>query len=245
MTLQLEPKQPEIQTLSVPTRFIKVVRIVLLVLIVIGLGLIGTQTLWVPKLVNTILEGHAPIVISPTTAIQASTTSMRSYTNSQPPFSIQYPSNFTLDPNYLYGELGPGKSIMGIKFTIPESLTAGTNLASDTYLSIEWVPSDQNPRCVPSFFLPGSAQDQVVSTSDNLYVVASTTGAAAGSTYEETVYSYAGPDMPFCVVERYFIHAGNIANYPAGSVKAFDREALVAQFEEIYKTFKFQYSGQV
>lgn len=38
---------------------IRTVRIVLLVLIIIGLGLLATQKLWVPKLVNSILLQEA------------------------------------------------------------------------------------------------------------------------------------------------------------------------------------------
>ena len=43
---------------------IKAVRIFLLVLIVIGVGLIATEKLWVPKLVNVILQNQTPIISS-------------------------------------------------------------------------------------------------------------------------------------------------------------------------------------
>lgn len=43
----------------------KIIRIVLLVLIIIGLGLIATQTLWVPPLVNYILSNEKASVTPP------------------------------------------------------------------------------------------------------------------------------------------------------------------------------------
>jgi hypothetical protein len=60
---------------------IKIVRIFLLVLIVVGLGLIATEKLWVPNLVNMILQNQTPIVsttVSPT---------LTSSTQSNPPSS--------------------------------------------------------------------------------------------------------------------------------------------------------------
>ena len=54
---QQNPVPPPVPTLRTPpSTFIKSVRILLLVLIVIGLGLIATEKLWVPKLVNLILN---------------------------------------------------------------------------------------------------------------------------------------------------------------------------------------------
>ncbi len=60
------------------------------------------------------------------------------------------------------------------------------------------------------------------------------TGAGAGNRYEETVY--ATPSMSSCVAVRYFIHYVAIENFPDDTVKAFDQEALLNQFDQIRRT---------
>jgi hypothetical protein len=64
--------------------------------------------------------------------------------------------------------------------------------------------------------------------------VASTTGAAAGNRYEETVYAIPGTNP--CVAVRYFVHYGVIENYPPGTVRQFDKQALLDQFDRIRRT---------
>ncbi len=55
-----------IENKSISPLYLKVIRIVLLVLVVIGLGLLATQKLWVPKLVDRILQqgNHAGSLVS-------------------------------------------------------------------------------------------------------------------------------------------------------------------------------------
>src|SRR4051812_8044491 len=55
------------------------------------------------------------------------------YKNYELGFSIRLPLSYTTDDTYTYQELGPGKDIHGVKFTIPETKTTGTNLSTDTY----------------------------------------------------------------------------------------------------------------
>src|ERR1700722_17040362 len=56
--------QISVPSSKAPSTIIKVIRIFLLVLIVIGLGLIATEKLWVPRLVNVIVPPVVPIVIT-------------------------------------------------------------------------------------------------------------------------------------------------------------------------------------
>ena len=63
------------------------------------------------------------------------------------------------------------------------------------------------------------------------YSVASTTDAGAGNRYEEQVYALAGANP--CIAVRYFIHTTELGNYPAGTRVAYDRAALLAQFDAI------------
>jgi membrane-bound inhibitor of C-type lysozyme len=157
------------------------------------------------------------------------------YSNGTQEFSIRYPEGSTVDEGYQYQALGPGKNIGGIKFSIPASVASGTNLSPDSYLSVEEIP--QASSCSAALFLDQGAMAHAVSDGATTYSVASTTGAGAGNRYEETVYALPGTNP--CVAVRYFIHYGVIGNYPAGSVKEFDRAALLAQFDAMRRTLIF------
>ena len=149
-------------------------------------------------------------------------------------YSIRYLDGYKVNDAYVYQALGPGKDIHGVSFTIPTSTAQGTNLADDTYVSVESIPKVEN--CDASLFLDRSAgiATSSVSDGDMTYSFASSTGAGAGNRYEETVYALPGTNP--CVAVRYFIHYGVIENYPQGAVHAFDHAALIAEFDKIRKS---------
>ncbi|MCL5017271.1 MAG: hypothetical protein M1155_01230 [Patescibacteria group bacterium] len=68
----------------------------------------------------------------------------------------------------------------------------------------------------------------------NDYSVASTTDAAAGNRYQETIYAF--PYTNPCIAIHYFIHYGVFENYPAGKVKQFDMQAILDQFDQIRRS---------
>lgn len=155
------------------------------------------------------------------------------YQNGTEGLSMRYPTGFTLDKNYTYQALGPGKSIAGAKFTIPASLTSGTNLSDDSYISIESLPNTSN--CNANLFLEdGTPAATTVTDAGVTYSKATATGAAAGNRYEETVFAVPGTNP--CIAVRYFIHYGVIENYPAGTVQEFDKQALLDTFDKIRRT---------
>jgi hypothetical protein len=151
-------------------------------------------------------------------------------------FSIRYPDQYTADSTYQYTALGPGKSIRGVKFIIPQSLSKGTNLAQDSYVSVEVLPEGNHARkqCSASEFLEGNVPAREATDGDMAYSLASSTGAAAGNRYEETVYAIM--DANVCMAVRYFIHYGVIDNYPSGTVQEFDKAALLQQFDAIRRS---------
>ena len=118
----------------------KTIRIFLLVLIIIGIILLFTQKVWVPKLVNSILASEtSPAQITKTTPSNppaAGQNLSQVYSNSALNFSLDYPAGYAVDDAYQYQELGPGENINGVKFTIPASVSSGTNLGSDSYISV-------------------------------------------------------------------------------------------------------------
>lgn len=154
------------------------------------------------------------------------------YANSKDGFSIHLPADYTVDESYTYQELGPGGSISGVKFTIASSTSAGTNLGSDSYISVEEIPAA--PVCTAALFLQKGVTATLLNEGDRQYSIASSTGAAAGNRYEETVYAFPGTSP--CMAVRYFIHYGVIDNYPAGTVQEFNEPALLAQFDAIRST---------
>ena len=145
-------------------------------------------------------------------------------------FSIRYPVDYLIDTSYKYQNLGPGKEISGVKFTIPTSIANGTNLSSfDTGISVEIIPAIQD--CNASLFSYGNVVSQTITDNDMEYSFASVMDAAAGNRYEEDVWVIPGTNP--CIAVRYFMHWGNIDNYPPGVVSEFDKNALMEQFDKI------------
>lgn len=155
------------------------------------------------------------------------------YSSGSQGFSVRYPAGYTLDDTYTYTGLGPVNTIKGTKFTIDPALATGTNLSTDSYVSVEPMPGAINS-CSAEIYLSDPRSGGVVDEGGLRYSTASSTGAGAGNRYEETVY--ATPVQGGCMAVRYFIHYGVLENYPEGQVKAFDREALMSQFDAIRRT---------
>lgn len=155
----------------------------------------------------------------------------RTYTSTPYHFSINLPDKYAVDESYEY-QLAPQKVIKGVKFTVPASTAVGTNLGSDTYISVEQIP--EAVPCTGNLFLDGihAPQDRTENGVD--YSVASSTGAGAGNRYEETVYALAGSNP--CTAVRYFVHYGVIENYEPGTVSEFDQKALLGEFDLIRST---------
>lgn len=218
------------------TKFSQIVAIILFVVVFFAGFLIGRKSDDKVSGVST----QSQISQTSTTQTLADTNPTLTYTDSEAGFSLNYPNDFTIDQSYTYQELGPGKEIGGVKFTIPASLKSGTNLGSDSYISVEEIPQTQN--CNAGLFLDqqgGFSGVQTVTDNGTTYSVASTTGAGAGNRYFETIYSIPGTSPCFAV--RYFIHYGVIENYPPGSTKEFDQSALLANFDAIRRTLKISH----
>lgn len=153
------------------------------------------------------------------------------YESSKYGFKINLPNDFIVDENYIY-ESTPQRAFSGVKFTIPVTKTEKTNLASDTYLSVEQIPNSVT--CEAGAFLDSSEPKGLEEYNGHKYNSAYSIGAGAGNRYEETVYAttYNGG----CIAVRYFIHYGVIENYPEGSVTEFNKEDLLKLFDSIRKT---------
>lgn len=154
------------------------------------------------------------------------------YKNTLMGFSIRLPEGYKTDESYSYQALGPGKEISGVKFAIPNSVAAGTNLADDSYISVEEIP--RVSECSAKLFTYPEVKANTVTEDGTTYSAATSSDAGLGNRYEETVYAISGTNP--CVAVRYFIHYSVFENYPAGMVKNFDKQALLDQFDKIRKT---------
>ncbi|MBI2612398.1 hypothetical protein HYW59_01110 [Candidatus Kaiserbacteria bacterium] len=147
-------------------------------------------------------------------------------------FSIAYPSTYALDDTYAYDQF-EGKPIAGVKFSVPIAMIEGTNLSSDSGISVEWLPRAK--KCTGDIYIPANVKALELTVGSTTYSVATTTGAAAGNIYEEQVFAVKGSSP--CTAVRYLLHSGNIGNYPQegeeGAVREFDRAALLREFDSI------------
>jgi len=154
------------------------------------------------------------------------------YASSTLGISLTYPSDFTLNQMYAYDQFGADKLIHGVSFTIPASMATGTNLASDSYLSIETLPRAN--RCTGDIFLLANVRAEEIVDGGMEWALASSTEVAVDNIYEE--YVYALVDSKPCLAVRYFIHSSNIDAFEPGVVREFDHSALLSAFDGIRRS---------
>ncbi|HVV38963.1 MAG TPA: MliC family protein [Candidatus Paceibacterota bacterium] len=167
------------------------------------------------------------ILVSP----DPSNTLSQIYATSTLGFSLRTPAGY-MPLAYTYQALGPNKGIKGVKFTIPATSATGTNLSKDTYISVEELPNSTT--CLASEFLEPGAKAITFTDAGVDYSAATSSDAGAGNLYDEAVFSIPGTSP--CIAVRYFIHSTQFANYPAGSVVEFSREAVINEFDAIRRS---------
>lgn len=165
-----------------------------------------------------------------------STGDWASFTSPTSDFSIRYPRGYTVDPAYNYQAFGGDTDISGVSFTIPEAMTKGTNLDSDTHVSVETLPHAVS--CTADLFLSedpsGVGKVHKVKEGDTEYSVMQADEGAAGNIYEQYLYALIG--ISPCLAVRYLIHSGDVGAYDPATVHAFDKPALLSQFDRIRKS---------
>ncbi len=152
-----------------------------------------------------------------------------SFTNASSTFSVQYPMGWQADDQYQYTGVSAEKPIAGVKFTVPTTLTTGTNLSADSYVSIETLPRATS--CVADIYVLDTVTPENITANGKTYSHVMVGGAGAGNLYEEHVYAIPGSSP--CTAVRYMIHSTQVANYPEGTVTEFDKTALIAEMDKI------------
>jgi len=179
------------------------------------------------------------------------------YTSEHYGFSIDLPSapvnttalpktketTFTVNDQHRY-VLGRNLEIPGVRFTIPTSIATGTNLSSDTYISIELLSNNVTSKsCIAEAYLfgfdekkPGGLYENETPPSDRVYSIATSSGAGAGNRYEESLFAFTSGNA--CYGIRYMVHYTVLENYPAGTRVEFDKPALYNLFDRLRKTVR-------
>jgi hypothetical protein len=153
------------------------------------------------------------------------------YSNATLGYAIAYPADWKIDMNYVSASLGPDHEIHGTAFHVPASMADGTNLSTDTSLSVESIPGRS---CKPAQFVDPAENVHKLHADGRTYIAASSEDAGAGNRYETQLFVVAGS----CLAVRYFIHYAAIENFDPGTVKAFDRARLLRTFDAIRATLK-------
>ncbi|MBP9816725.1 MAG: hypothetical protein KBD05_01735 [Candidatus Pacebacteria bacterium] len=131
-------------------------------------------------------------------------------------FTIEYPPEYSVE-----------SEVNQVSFTVGTSTYEGTNLSSDTKLSVE----SREGECNAEAFVDSPASSTVVTDRGVTYSFVTVSDAGAGNRYEEMVY--VPVDSTPCRAVRYFIHSTVVENYEPGTVRAFDRDALIATFDRM------------
>lgn len=186
--------------------------------VVVILALIGIYVITKPKS-ESVVVNPPPVVVPAAPQVQTYSTST---------YSVTYPADFTIDEAYAYQGV-PKKPIPGVKFTISSTMATGTNLSSDSGVSIETLPHAN--KCSGDIYMYQNVKSRELIVASTTFSVASTTDAGAGNLREEIVYAI--PNSHPCTALRYMIHTTNMGNYPEGTVREFDRAALMTEFDKI------------
>ena len=147
-------------------------------------------------------------------------------------FAIQYPTDYTIKEDHTYTALGPGKDISGVAFIVSESITKGTNLSTDSYMSVERTNAND---CLAQNFLDQVKQSETVTENGVVYTMAIGNGAGAGNRYDETVYATKVNDS--CYGLRLFVHYSVLENYDPGTVVDFNHTLLNDNFKQFRSSF--------
>lgn len=157
------------------------------------------------------------------------------YESKQYAFTIRLPEGYAVNESYSYDQLGPDRRINGVKFNVPASETRGTNLSTDSYISVEQLPNEK--QCTADKFLD-RAELSLLSEGKWRYSVGTMLGAGAGNRYQETVYAIL--DAHTCMAVRYYLHSTVVENYPEGVVRSFDEKRIVSEFDAIRRSLTLE-----
>jgi hypothetical protein len=152
------------------------------------------------------------------------------YGDPQGRFSLSYSDDF-VPAYYNGGEVTKGPPVFALQYIDTQQLTS-TNL-SEVYFLLDVSDDPQNVETCTQPLSLGAPETVLGDTTVNgvNFTKSEATGVGAGNVYEQVYLRAVHNDS--CYEVTYFVHYGNIGNYPTGTVTEFDRTALYQQLDEI------------
>lgn len=193
-------------------------------------------------------HAHAPTtatstVSSTTQTATTSSSTTTTYTDPGKTFSFTYPTQFNLSggggvysQDWMVNSSANGMLL--VKVTIPQSFEPKTNFVDANFTVGVSAHPDAVASCLTAPKSGGQVQKSLVTINGVAYTKYVSTGAAAGNLYETTSYRTLHGGQ--CYALEYTIHSGNIQNYPAGAVAAFDHAKIQNVLEGIVQSFTFR-----
>jgi hypothetical protein len=160
------------------------------------------------------------------------------YSDPQFGFSIYYPSTTVLETTGFDGFLPLTQTpVIGLKLS--PDLYQGTNLTeAGVYIGATTTPSIVSACMSPSASSGETEASSTAAIGAAQFAVFDSTGVGAGNIYQEKAFRTVQSGTCFEIVE--LLHSGQIANYPSGSVTAFDETKFSGILDAMVNTFAFK-----
>jgi hypothetical protein len=155
------------------------------------------------------------------------------YKNRQETVTLRYSDEFASTTYIPAGEF-KGVPTLVLEFIRPDFYSPTTNLGEACFL----FSAMENTETVDTCTQPLPQLETVTGRKTfNGYdfTQSEAIGVGAGNIYDQVIYRTVYDSICYEVV--FYMHSGNIGNYPPGTVVEFDRAALVQKFEQILSTF--------
>jgi len=158
------------------------------------------------------------------------------YVDPQQLFTLTYSDQFSPTTYIPTGDF-KGKPDLVLQFIQPEFYVPTTNLSEAYFILSTITDTGKIATCTqPSSQLETITGHKTINGYD--FTQSEAIGAAAGNIYDQVIYRTSSNNICYEVV--FYMHSGNIGNYAPGTVKEFDRAALLQKFEQILSTFNVQ-----
>ncbi len=148
----------------------------------------------------------------------------------QPPFKLRYSDEFSPTTYIPVGEFKGAPGLI-LNFINSDFYGPHTNLVRANFL----VNTVNNLASCTQVNNPGETLLGEKTFNGYTFTESQFTGVGAGNIYEQLFYRTLLDNTCYEIV--FFMHSGNIGNYPSGTVVEFNRAALLQKFEEVLATF--------
>lgn len=156
--------------------------------------------------------------------------STQTFTYSDDLVSLEYSDAFA-PVNYPYNFLQRDNSTLALTL-LDQTFYEKTNLGEAYFVLNLFDTPGIVTSCYDAYYDPETSVGPVT-INGVIFQESTAVGAAAGNLYDQTIYRTVQNNV--CMEAVFFMHYGNIGNYPP-DIKEFDRDALIQMFEEVLGT---------